>query len=348
MENHDDDELEEELADVVGAEGNRDNSVFTTCRVNPKGFCCGSMFVDSENNEIGVVCDKAKHGNKVESWVLDDSLDSIPMGEAQNSRDFASQDDVWAKVKSIFDNRLVLNLSNFSISCIGGHGSGKTFTLFGNMDKSDLWGIVPRYVDYAFSDTCPFQLSHLKLQMFLVLDEQFIDLLDPDFQAHDHKSNIYYSENFGPMVMPMRSLVCKNSEECLIHIQLGLKLSGVVLSNFTNFMSSAQMLVVTTGISNKFNRINRVSFAEIGSMFTPVPAPVSVDRFAGLSLRYISSRSLYESVKLKSKLLSAAKKQTEAKAVEIHEKSVLTFLLQDCLYKVSGIHNLSLVAQLFT
>ncbi len=163
------------------------------------------------------------------------SVDSIPSPSPSSKSNkssfpsnpdptFGSQKLMWEKVKPDCDDCLQEDNQCLGIICVGGSGSGKSYTLFGDMtaaikhanrcecnylngeNKSgdvdeENRGLVPRFVDHIFHifhtkmDTDPQtaptpaptpEVAYILLQMYLILDEKIIDLLHVNTTATHH------------------------------------------------------------------------------------------------------------------------------------------------------------------
>jgi hypothetical protein len=228
---------------------------------------------------------------------------------------------------------------------IGAHGSGKSYSLFGNMDNSSSDGVVPRTIQLIFDPSGDIHASAVLVQMYLVMNEEILDLFDASLCSYKHSGEMAYSASLGSLLMPVNTLVANSVEECLDYIMLGNMAMAAAISNGTNFWSVASLMISLQTFSNKNNRYSRMYFGEIAPLHAPKPATQSVDRFSGQSLAHTSSRDLYNSVKISPALSMPMPVAAStgaagdkgfvpvAKPPE-YQNSVIPYILQDCLYKV--------------
>ena len=126
------------------------------------------------------------------------SLDRIPKKVNNDAMDrthkvvFSTQDHVWSEVRQILRERLELDGGSIGIVAAGGHGSGKSHTLFGSMNNTSGDGVVPRLLNLLFSHEQHFHASHILCQMFVVENEHIVDLFDP--KHYYSLLNIFLSE----------------------------------------------------------------------------------------------------------------------------------------------------------
>lgn len=173
--------------------------IFSICRINAKS-CNDNVQTTRDRNEVCL-----KDQSKIRSTfriscdaVLDDTSPKSKDHEATSS--FASQDVVWkvfldALESSISSQSLSISPS-LSVVAVGGPRSGKSYTLFGDMQSQHKEGIVPRFIHHCFSDEFPSKQSRNKLiqiSMLLLVEEQLIDLFKPE----SAKLNCSDSESMG-------------------------------------------------------------------------------------------------------------------------------------------------------
>ena len=164
-------ESEEETLEESN-QGNRENLINTISRVCSRDFVAGTIEVNDEYNEVTLQAPvvQIRRTKGADSWVLDDSFDSVPpvMREYDSSpgsvksgystpnrrvnsskSKFASQLHVWGKIKHWLQRRIADSARRIALLALGGHGSGKSYTLFGNNNIDDM-GIVPRTLELLF------------------------------------------------------------------------------------------------------------------------------------------------------------------------------------------------------
>lgn len=246
------------------------------------------------------------------------------MNAANDSNRFGSQELVWQKVRTVCDSRLCLDNSTVSILCAGSHGSGKTFTLVGEVDNPDAHGIIPRFVEYAFDPTSIVAASNIQLQMVLIYNEKIVDLFNPAAGTVPHEDSLAYSDVMGSALLTARTVVSQSMDTCLDQLMLGLTVSGVLLANSVEYLGSPHLVVSCRITSPSHHRVSRVIFAEVASLHVPKAALSGVDRLTGLAITYTSAREFYNSVKSNS----------GQKSGEAHESCVLAYILQDSVIKV--------------
>jgi hypothetical protein len=337
-------------------DGCRDNSTYTIARVNPVGYNPKAVTVNPETNEI-VLFDF--YNNKPKSWVLDFAVDDVlhvfPDGTTQvkdiSPDNYGSQEDVWNIVQEVVDERLVLDSECLGLLSLGGRGSGKTYSLFGKQKSAVEMGVLPRLLRYLLDDAdSPVSASMIWLQMFLVHEEECIDLLHPTCERHKCEDSLAYSHALGAVVLSMTTLACTNADDAIYHLELGLRIGGIMQSNVSDYLTSTNMVVSLRILSADGKRINRIIASEVAPTIVPNLVSTQIDRFSGAARTYISSRILRDSVveypKLASKQKSAKHKKHNDAAMEqenlffkpdddvrYYEKSALTYILQDPLYR---------------
>ena len=366
--------------------GNRDNLVNTLARVcTANGYKRGAVFVDNEFNEVQLISQPPKP--RPDSWVLDDSLDDIASpqklrdyeklrppstttgpgvvgtlesGIPEHRDTFATQQQTFDKFREHAEKRFSLRTKAITVLAVGGHGSGKSYTLFGGSNRGSR-GLVPRAIEYLFDDPrCSLRaaststLSHLLLSMYLVDGETFVDLLaagsgggsgsgSPTFAPirHSHEANLVYSKALGPLPLPVQPVCTQTSKQALTALALGLQTAAVYLATRADFFSAgASSLVVTLTClcagQPDTAAVTRLTFIEAPAMATPAPQlPPSIDRLTGTSLQYVAARALNSVGKSKKKRPGEASFAGTPAQQHFSEysKSVLNSLLQDALFK---------------
>ena len=252
--------------------------ISTYCRVNPScGLKSGSIHIDKEFNEV-LLHREADPLNKhsKNTYAVDSVFDHIPRpndhhhggtdskGKKLKAKNqFASQEEVWDNVRNQIDRRLQEERSEINVMALGGTGSGKTYTLFGESNMKDM-GVCPRFINHVFSgqkpetnnnssNIAPVIASHIFLSMYLVLPgEDIVDLLhmnNPVVRRH-HQNHVGYStvRVYVDSVMPWLSLyisICHgyHIEGWLLSYRVvhrkanvGLLLSYPAISNFTSII----------------------------------------------------------------------------------------------------------------
>jgi hypothetical protein len=335
-----DDVNNEELnEDEVGSQGNRSNLVYTLCRVNPCDFQTDNIYVDTESNEVEVINPNGyRKNNRRDAWILDDTVDNIPRSLFDNidfSGDckasllkFSDQEEIWNKIKNILESRLAVDGGTIGLLAVGAHGSGKSHTLFGSMDGGTNAGIVPRVIRSLFTSTA--HVSYIFLQMFVVMNEEIHDLFDASHSCYKHNGEMAYSGSLGSIVMPINTLVAFSAEDCLDFVSMGHMSVAALMMNSSNFWGPANLVISMQLFSHHNNRYSRIIFVEGAPLHTPKPLHSSVDRFTAQSQTHVSARELYNSVKIS----PFGSSPNDNKSAKEYQSGVISYILQDCLYKV--------------
>jgi hypothetical protein len=357
-ENNDDEEEEQ-----INTEGNRDNLVQSLPRVNKNGFIKDSIYINHENNEVELIREKPKA--IPDSWVLDDSVDSIPNKDTKTDiiqeDHFASQDEVWLKIHEALNQRFELQTASVAILAVGGSGSGKSYTMFGSSVNETEKGIIPRFAEYAFQpsvvnnadNSAPatefkeeeeltkrnssnnkleggWGASFIQMSAYIIHGEQIIDLLNPS-SMYSYEGNVCYSDALGPLISPVATPVVTSYKQCLDLLRLVLQTSSIVLANTTDYHNTSHFIIQMRVVNVPADRIITITFGELATFACAESLPASIDRLTGTSLFNHSTRLLKASVK---KNVMFGGDSHVAPESEKYTPAVLTFLLQNELYKV--------------
>ncbi len=322
--------------------GNRENLVESISRVNKRGYIAKSVNIIRDLNQVQLHRpDSFKlYSNTyqlpIESFSLDDTVDNI---ENDSNIVFCSQDDVYDRFKISLYKRRTIDSPSIAVLALGGSGSGKSYTLFGNCDENNNRGILPRFLEEVFfnSEFNHFNASHVQIGGFLVNNEQIIDLYNPS-QSFSYQGSLAYSNSLGVLLLPTHTTIHTNAVQCLTTLRNLLQSASYILANdnCSDIFNNSHLLFQIRVISKENNHYFTATFAEIASLSVPNPttntANNSLDRLAGTSLSYTSINALKKSVNnKKSKIVSAENRMKDIEVVT-HE-SVLTYLFQDELYK---------------
>jgi hypothetical protein len=331
---------------------------FTFARINPYNFTNGTIFALPNLNEIEIE-DEISHNPAgilaSTSYLCDSVLDSIPKSNEQPTS-FCSQSSLWLKFKKSFEERILSTScpESMSVLAVGAQGSGKSHTLFGDCltPGSEEIGLIPRFFDYIYSKDCP--LNHLgdrcgkkvelqplwrgkfririEMSMYLVVDENIIDLFNPP-SLYNGSSNVAYSSSVGPTLLNITSPTVWTAAQATELLILGLKAANILLANSMDFLSPANLVVSTKVIMPSLNKFNKVDFVEVACLATPDTAPTSIDHLAHHGKTNISARDIRHNARRELETLETLI-QGES---PIFKKSVLVYLLQDSFVKVSSV-----------
>ena len=321
--------------------GNRENLVESISRVNKRGYNEKSVDIIRDLNQVQLHRpDSFKlysnaHQLPIEVFSLDDTIDNIDI----NNHSFSTQDEIYERFKISLYKRRAINSPSIAVLALGGSGSGKSYTLFGNCDDNDNRGILPRFLEeiFFYTEYDHFHASHVQIGGFILNNEQIVDLYNPS-QSFSYQGSLAYSVSLGASVLPINTMIHTNAIQCLTTLKTLLQSASYILANDNNsdIFNNAHLIFQIRVISKENNHYFNATFAEISSLSLPNPkvniANNSLDRLAGTSLSYTSINSLKKSVDTKkSKTTSPENRLKEIEAIT-HE-SVLTYLFQDELYK---------------
>lgn len=275
-------------------------------RVNPNGFCDSSLHSSRETGEVGV---QGMH------WVVDQCLDEIHLNSHEGN-DFGSQEELWESLASVFETS-----SSASVLALGGHNSGKSYTLFGD-NTEDNRGLVHRYIDWAFSLN-PAGETYALLSMFIIdSDESIVDVLD-NCKLHSFQGNVGTLSPIGARALPVVPKAFNDSARCREAFRLGALASSVYrsgkLSPGTKTHFVIQLSHFQSSLDGTPSRLRYASFVEVSSLDLPAEPRPADDNLTGTTLRNISARSLRGILHSHSLVQSA---------------SVLAYFLHDALLNV--------------
>ena len=322
--------------------GNRENLVESISRVNKRGYAEKSVNIIRDLNQVQLIRpDSFKlysnaHQLPIESFSLDDTVDNIDNG---SNKIFCDQDDIYERFKISLYKRRAIDSPSIAVLGLGGCGSGKSYTLFGNCDENNNRGILPRFLEEIFFNTefNHFNASHVQIGGAIVNNEQITDLYNPS-QSFSYQGSFAYSSSLGVLLLPTHTTIHTNAVQCLTTLRNLLQSASYILANdnSSDVFNNCHLIFQVRVMSKENNHYFTATFAEIASLSVPNPktntANNSLDRLAGTSLSYTSVNALKKSVNnKKGKIVSAENRMKDIEVI-IHE-SVLTYLFQDELYK---------------
>ena len=216
---------------------------------------------------------------------------------------------------------------NVCIFAYGQTGAGKTFTIMGNESPNEK-GLIPRTIDYLFSELPQSQDSNVKVSFLEIYNEQIIDLLD------NTKKNLLLREDLkkGVYVENLSEETTIDATEAEELLRKGSRIRHIG-STAMNIESSRSHSVFTILIESKRN-INGV-FHTKSSKFSFVDLAGSERQ---RNLEVISGDRLKEGCNINRSLhvlgnvINALVEVSDGKNRHIHYRdSKLTFLLKDSL-----------------
>lgn len=235
-----------------------------------------------------------------------------------------SQEDIWSRFKVQLESYLQSNLLSYSVLAAGCKNSGKSYTLFGNCENEENQGLVPRTLQYLFVDKAnKLKVSCVQFSAYLVNNETIVDLFDPN-SIYSYEGAFAYSKTLGPLILPILSPITTSYDQSISILGLILQSYSIIAFNSTNFYDGSSLLISLRIFSAKSNNMFQLTFGDIASFSCPDMTPVSLDRLSGKSLKDYSIRTMKSSLNHLNQVNS------------ITQSSILTYLLQDTLYKATN------------
>ena len=278
-------------------------------RINPKGACDITLSSSQEQGEVEL------NGRR---WLVDRCLDEVALGDPASGV-HGSQEQVWEAVAPLLETPS----SATSVLALGGHFSGKSFTLFGD-DTEETRGLVFRYIESIFAASAA-DSTYALLSMFIIdADEAIVDVFDAHgCRRHSFQGNLATIPSLGPRALPVLPRIFSDRMRCEEALRMGLLACSLHRSRLLPLCNRSQLIVQLSHFHRETDDNNSpmktVTFAEISSLeLLPDPSLVD-DRLAGATIRNISARTLREMLTTRSFLKSS---------------SVLSYLLHDTLTSV--------------
>lgn len=346
---------DEPVSTHVDNSGNRHNAIQTLSRICPVGFCPNAITV--EENDVSIFdANSMEH----DSWLLDDNFDCIPPSSESTDTApvFATQDIVWSKVDKWLNDRISKQSSNFAILALGGEGSGKTFTLYGDRSRKER-GIVPRSIEKMFSP-CDDRMEqnnkescYIALQMYILDDERIVDLLSPiatnakkcdavpggPIAIHRSDENIAYGNHSHQVLLySITTVICYSEDEAQKAIEQGI-IAAAMYGTTCDILHSMHMITSIDWVHTEAREsqktggssiptVRKVIFAEIASFDdSPGVVPSTTDRLTSFGLQHAGTRCLREYTQHCGSTEYLNKKDIT--------KSLLTYVLQTSVFKVT-------------
>jgi hypothetical protein len=103
----------------------------TICRINPNEYASKLLTIDKASNTISIL--------DGENTQISSSFDEFCDQLSRNSEieTFSSQDGIWQQFRNWYYDKRRYRLTRSSVVVLGGHSSGKSYTLYGkNEEKS--------------------------------------------------------------------------------------------------------------------------------------------------------------------------------------------------------------------
>jgi hypothetical protein len=217
-----------------------------------------------------------KHHHSNNNNQANNNKGSIP-SEYSASIQFASQEEIWKRTypylekfnSNVDSNRLTIFLA-------GGSTSGKSYTLFGGSWYHER-GIVPRYLASLFNHnnvTIPVVKGRLyqprtqvQFNMYLILKEDLVDLLDPPNVYKASVENVFNSKALGPMLLPLKTITATNADILLYEVSTGITTASVILANSNELLASAHLILSLKVFSPSLDTVQYVDFIELASSY---------------------------------------------------------------------------------
>lgn len=234
---------EEEEEEVVVEKVERDacttsssasSQVYSICRVCPLGFVDGAIRTSTILNHVELL--SSGNAKDYTSWKLHKVFDNLAQIKSSKSskedqQQFSSQDEVWKEIQLKVNDFFLEKQSQLSIVAFGCPGSGKSFTLFGD-SSYEKRGIVPRFVEGLFHGPKATTVTHVQLQMFIIWNDQIIDLLNP-MKTFSCFGTFYEVDDaiLDLVILPLKIFIGTTSAQCLKIISMGLTALSYLMAN---------------------------------------------------------------------------------------------------------------------
>ena len=267
----------------------------------------------------------AEVGLRSRRWVVDRCLDEVLPGQPA-SGEHGGQEEVWAAVAPLLETPFA------SVWALGGHFSGKSFTLFGD-DSEESRGLVHRYIESIFSAEATGTVFALLSLIVVEADEAVVDVF-AGCTRHSFQGNLATIPSLGARALPVLPRVFCDSMRCKEALRLGLLASSVHRARLLPLSNRSHLVVQLSHFhrdaEDTDSSMKTVTFAEISSLeLLPDPSSTN-DRLAGGTIRNVSARTLKELV-LKGPFLQKSASVLsyflhDALSYVIHENILLRFL----------------------
>ena len=308
-------------------------SINSILRVNPVGFTVDDINLNIEVKEISLhKGDISKKGNTdvYETWIYEEVVDGV--NDLEEGLNFSTQEDAYRGFQNWYEKSIDPQNGADSLTClaIGGRGSGKSHTLFGQDTKSDR-GIIPRFLSSRFTPDNGHQnvVSCMLITMYMVSGDTLYDLLNPpsEYSVTDH--NCTYSDILGAVPLPTRSLRTETAAHGLQIIHLGL-MTASMLALSRDFLFNGVDIIVSLRMFQPEKCIT-ITFVEASTMLFLPSCIADSDRFSSHVLELKSANACADCGLLSLTAGHADTKKQSEKAQKGINGSFLTFLLQDAL-----------------
>ena len=248
----------------------------------------------------------------------------ITASSHDSKQQFLSQEDIWSQFKDKLETHLNSNSLSYTVLAVGCNDSGKSYTLLGNCESEDNRGVLPRCLQYIFIDRInKLKIESVQFSAYLIDNETIVDLFDPT-AIYSYKGALAYSTTLGPMILPVSSPIATSYDQSISLLGLILQSYSIIRFNSANFYAGSSLVISLRLFSQKNNNMFQLTFCDIASLSCPDVTLPSLNRFAGASLKHHSVRVMKSSMKKLHQVDS------------ITQSSILTYLLQDTLYKAKN------------
>ena len=303
-------------------------SINSLLRINPEGFVSETIDLDLDVKEISLLKPDMKKGNSYDTWIYENAIDSAD--RFSKGLKFSNQEGSYKEFSEWYESNIDPTRGANALTCIavGGRGSGKSYTLFGDDTRSGR-GIIPRFLASRFDSENGHQgaVSFMLISMYLVSGDTLFDLFNPpsQFSVSDH--NFTYSDSLGVLPLPTKYLRTDSATHGLQLIHLGLMTASMIALN-SDFIFNGVDIVVSMRMFQP-DCVNCMTFVEASSMlFLPSSAAVS-DRFSNQVHEVRSANACSDSSLFGSVWRQSNQKKKMEKAMKSINSSFLTYLLQD-------------------
>lgn len=309
-----------------------DPSLHSILRVNPVGFIVDDIDLNTDVKEISLHngSHSKKSKNVYETWIYEEVLDKPE--DIEDGLKFSSQDDAYEGFEKWYESNIDPAKGSDSLTCmaIGGRGSGKSYTLFGQDTRSDK-GIIPRFLSSRFDFDNGHQdvVSFMLINMYMVNGDTMYDLLNPPEEKSLRSFNFTYSDSLGVIPLPMKCLRAESAAHGLQILHLGLMTASMIALS-SNFIFNGLDIVVSMRMFQP-EKVISMTFVEISTMLYLPSSLADSDRYSSQVHDLRSSNAFADCGLFGSTAGLSDNKKKLAKAQKAINSSFLSYLLQDSL-----------------